>query len=67
VQQVCWDTLAGNFGDTLGEGRRKKEEERRKKEEGRKIISNAQCPMPNSQFPNSPIPQSKIQNLKSKI
>jgi hypothetical protein len=62
VQQVCWDTLAGKFGDTLGEGRRKKEEERRKKEEGRrkkeegiKIISKAPCPISNSQFPNSPI------------
>ncbi|MEP6519082.1 hypothetical protein [Microcoleus vaginatus] len=75
--------LAGKFGDTLGEGSSATDSVtdvtdvspmsvgRRKKEEGRKIISNAQCPMPNTQFPmpnaQYPIPQSKIQNLKSKI
>ncbi|MEG4027226.1 MULTISPECIES: hypothetical protein [unclassified Microcoleus] len=71
--------LAGKFGDTLGEESSATDyvtdvtdvKDRRKKEEGRKIIFNAQCPIPNAQCPipnaQCPITNAQFANLKSKI
>jgi hypothetical protein len=63
--------LAGKFGGTQDEGRRKKEEGRRKKVEGKRGLSMLFGRIPYYQFPitNSllPIPYYQFFNLKSKI